>query len=69
MRGPSSAGFTRPLTWRSFDGLKLACLPFSVASAEASVRKRCGDMVAAYPEDWRETLKLYRYCVLERRGA
>ena len=24
------------------------------------------DMVAAYPEDWRETLKLYRYCVLER---
>ena len=25
------------------------------------------DMVAAYPEDWRETLKLYRYCVLERR--
>ena len=23
-------------------------------------------MVAAYPEDWRETLKLYRYCVLER---
>ena len=26
-----------------------------------------GEMVAAYPEDWRETLKLYRYCVLERR--
>ena len=26
-----------------------------------------GDMVAAYTEDWRETLKLYRYCVLERR--
>ena len=25
------------------------------------------DMVAAYPEDWRETLKLYRYCVLEQR--
>ena len=24
------------------------------------------EMVAAYPEDWRETLKLYRYCVLER---
>ena len=24
------------------------------------------NMVAAYPEDWRETLKLYRYCVLER---
>ncbi len=24
------------------------------------------DTVAAYPEDWRETLKLYRYCVLER---
>lgn len=23
------------------------------------------DMVAAYPEDWRKTLKLYRYCVLE----
>ena len=26
-----------------------------------------GDMVAGYPEDWRETLKLYRYCVLERK--
>ena len=26
-----------------------------------------GDTVAAYPEDWRETLKLYRYCILERR--
>lgn len=25
-----------------------------------------GDVVAAYPVDWRETLKLYRYCVLER---
>ena len=25
------------------------------------------DMVAGYPEDWRETLKLYRYCVLETR--
>ena len=25
-----------------------------------------GAMVAAYPEDWRETLKLYRYCVLAR---
>jgi len=25
-----------------------------------------GEMVAGYPEDWRETLKLYRYCVLER---
>ncbi len=25
-----------------------------------------GDVVAGYPEDWRETLKLYRYCVLER---
>ena len=24
------------------------------------------ETVAAYPEDWRETLKLYRYCVLER---
>ena len=24
-----------------------------------------GEMVAAYPEDWRETLKLYGYCVLE----
>ena len=24
------------------------------------------DMVAGYSEDWRETLKLYRYCVLER---
>ena len=25
-----------------------------------------GGVVSAYPEDWRETLKLYRYCVLER---
>ena len=25
-----------------------------------------GDVVAGYPEDWRETLKLYRYCELER---
>ncbi len=25
-----------------------------------------GKMVAGYPEDWRETLKLYRYCVLEK---
>ena len=25
-----------------------------------------GEVVAAYPEDWRESLKLYRYCVLER---
>ena len=25
-----------------------------------------GDVVAEYPEDWRETLKLYRYCELER---
>jgi methyltransferase (TIGR00027 family) len=24
-----------------------------------------GEMVAAYPEDWRETLKLYRYCELQ----
>ncbi len=27
------------------------------------------DTVAAYPEDWRETLKLYRYCVLESEQA
>ena len=26
-----------------------------------------GAMVAGYPEDWRETLKLYRYCALETR--
>ena len=26
-----------------------------------------GEMVADYPEDWRETLKLYRYCALETR--
>jgi len=26
-----------------------------------------GEMVDAYPEDWRETLKLYRYCALETR--
>ena len=25
-----------------------------------------GEAVAAYPEDWRESLKLYRYCVLAR---
>ena len=24
-----------------------------------------GERVAAYPEDWRETLELYCYCVLE----
>ena len=24
------------------------------------------ELVASYPEDWRETLKLYRYCVLKR---
>ena len=45
--------------------------PFRVAEsgtfAGLAERYGLGDMVAAYPEDWRETLKLYRYCVLERR--
>jgi len=45
--------------------------PFSVAEsgtfAGLAEGYGLGDMVAAYPEDWRETLKLYRYCVLERR--
>lgn len=35
---PRSAGFTSPFTCRFFDGLKLACLPFDVANAGASVR-------------------------------
>ncbi len=47
--------------------------PYRVAEsgtfAELGVEFGLGEMVAAYPEDWRETLKLYRYCVLERRGA
>ena len=36
---PRSAGFTSPFTCRFFDGLRLACLPFDVASPEASVRR------------------------------
>ena len=44
--------------------------PFSVAGsgsfAGLAEKYGLGDMVAGYPEDWRETLKLYRYCVLER---
>ncbi len=47
--------------------------PFSVAEsgsfADLGERFGLGEMVAAYPEDWRETLKLYRYCVLERRAS
>ncbi|MYG80473.1 MAG: SAM-dependent methyltransferase [Gemmatimonadetes bacterium] len=47
--------------------------PFKVADsgtfAALAEEYGLGEMVAAYPEDWRETLKLYRYCVLERRGA
>ena len=45
--------------------------PYRVAEsgtfAELGAEYGFGEMVAAYPEDWRETLKLYRYCVLERR--
>ena len=45
--------------------------PFKVAESGsfAGLAEEYGleDMVAAYPEDWRETLKLYRYCVLRRR--
>ena len=45
--------------------------PFRVAEsgtfAGLAERYGLGDTVAAYPEDWRETLKLYRYCELERR--
>ena len=44
--------------------------PFKVAESGsfAGLAEACGmgDMVAGYPEEWRETLKLYRYCVLER---
>ena len=46
--------------------------PFTVAEsgtfAELAEEYGLGQMVAEYPEDWRETLKLYRYCVLERRA-
>ena len=45
--------------------------PFRVAEsgsfAQLGEEFGLGEMVAAYPEDWRETLKLYRCCVLERR--
>ena len=45
--------------------------PFRVAEdgsfANLAEEFGLGEMVANYPEDWRETLKLYRYCVLERR--
>ena len=44
--------------------------PFSVAEsgsfAGLAQEYGAGDVVAKYPEDWRETLKLYRYCVLEK---
>lgn len=47
--------------------------PFSVAEsgsfADLGEQYGLGEMVAAYPEDWRGMLKLYRYCVLERRPA
>jgi methyltransferase (TIGR00027 family) len=46
--------------------------PFEVAEsgtfAELAEEYGLGQMVAEYPEDWRETLKLYRYCVLERQA-
>ena len=45
--------------------------PFRVAGSGtfAGLAEEYGEgaTVAAYPEDWRETLKLYRYCILERR--
>ena len=44
--------------------------PFSVAGsgsfAGLAEEYGLGEMVAGYREDWRETLKLYRYCVLAR---
>ena len=44
--------------------------PFRVAESGAfsglAEEYGLGEVVAAYPEDWRESLKLYRYCVLER---
>ena len=44
--------------------------PFRVAEAGSfsglAEEYGLGEVVAAYPEDWRESLKLYRYCVLER---
>ena len=47
--------------------------PFTVAEsgsfAELAEEYGLGEMVAEYPEDWRETLKLYRYCVLQRRAS
>ena len=45
--------------------------PFRVAESGSffglAERYGAGATVADYPEDWRETLGLYRYCVLERR--
>ena len=47
-------------------------VPFRVAGsgsfAELAEEYGMGNVVAEYPEDWRETLKLYRYCVLERES-
>ena len=44
--------------------------PFRVAGSGSFARLAAeygeGDVVAGYPEDWRETLELYRYCVLAR---
>ena len=44
--------------------------PFRVAESGAfsglAEEYGLGEVVAAYPEDWRESLTLYRYCVLKR---
>ncbi len=47
--------------------------PFKVAEsgsfAGLAEEYGLGEPVAEYPEGWRETLKLYRYCVPERRAS
>jgi methyltransferase (TIGR00027 family) len=56
-----------------FDDLKVfeEQAPYRVAEDGSfdNLAEECGlgEVVAGYPEEWRETLKLYRYCVLERR--
>ena len=63
---PGKAGGSPPLTLAVFE--KQA--PFRVAESGAfsglAEEYGLGEVVAAYPEDWRESLTLYRYCVLER---
>ena len=53
----------RPRSLREGDALSVA---ESGTFADLGEEYGLGAMVAAYPEDWRETLKLYRYCVLAK---